>query len=145
MGDQHGSDPRTPVSVGLTQVQADIGGLVDFRSFIGRELDLNLRPIVPVISEDHRHGAAWAGHVPSQAVFDARMRYYQAQQASLSNLARYLTAAEVLIETIHRIITVYREHELDLTGVMHVFSQVIADRDAAQAETHREAHRGGFG
>jgi hypothetical protein len=149
MGEVDGADPHAPRTISPTQIQADIGDLADFRAFVGQELDLNLRPIVPVINEAHLQGAAWAGHVPSQAVFEARMRYYQAQQASLNNLAQYITAAEVLIETIHRIIATYSDHEqasaLDMKGVLEVFTKVAGDRSPASSETRREAHRGGFG
>lgn len=149
MGEADGADPQAPRDTNPTQIQANIGDLADFRTFVGQELDLNLRPIVPVINEAHLQGAAWAGHVPSQAVFEARMRYYQAQQASLNNLAQYINAAEVLIETIHRIIATYRDREdaanLDMKGVLAVFSQVAGERNPADSETGRETHRGGFG
>jgi hypothetical protein len=102
MGETTGADPHAPI-------QSDIGGRVDVRTLVGQGLDLSLRPIVPVINEDHLQGAAWAGPVPSQAVFAARVRYYQAQRASLHNLARYLNAAEALIDTIHRFIAAHRE------------------------------------
>ena len=148
MGEQDGADPQAPRATDPTHIQADIGDLADFRTFVGQELDLNLRPIVPVINEAHLQGAAWAGNVPSQAVFEARMRYYQAQQASLNNLAEYINAAEVLIETIHRIIATYSDRELastlDMNGVATLFGQVLNERTTASDETAREAQRGGL-
>ena len=150
MGEADGADPQAPRATNPTQIQADIGDLADFRTFVGQELDLNLRPIVPVINDAHLQGAAWAGQVPSQAVFEARMHYYQAQQASLNNLAQYINAAEVLIETIHRIIATYSDREqaatLDMDGVMAVFAKVARERgNPDRSETDREAHRGGSG
>ena len=104
---------------------------------------------MPVIGQDHSEGAAWAGHLPGQTTFEARMRYYQAQQTSLNNLGQYILGAEVLIETIYRIIFMYasREHiaSLDLDTVASLFNQVLAERAPVDSETAREAHRGGFG
>lgn len=137
-----------PSQFNPTYVEVDIGGLGDFRSFVSQELDLNLRPGVPDITQDHLQGAAWAGHIPSQSVFEARMRYYQAQQASLNNLGHYITTAEVLIETIHRIMAAYsdREHAstLDMDTVNTIFGQAHRDL-SADPVTDRENHRAGTG
>jgi len=102
MGEEAGAAVPAPTGLNRTRTQQlDLG--------LDQDLDLNRRPIVPVINEDHLRGTALTGRVPNQVVFAARMRYYQAQRASFDNLARYLNAADDLITVMQRMVATHRE------------------------------------
>lgn len=126
-------------------VAADVDTLAEFSAFVASELDQNLRPATDVIAVDQAHGAAWASKVPGQGVFAARMRYFLAQQASLTTLDQYIEASEILIDTIHRIMAVYSGADgqsLDLAAVAKIFGEASRDHKTdAELESDRENRR----
>jgi hypothetical protein len=141
------NEPSLPSSALSLQpvVAADVDTLAEFSAFVAGELDQNLRPATDVIAVDHVNGAAWASKVPGQGVFQARMRYFSAQQTSLTTLDQYIEASEILIETIRRIMAVYSSADgqsLDLAAVAKVFGEASAEHKTdAELETERENRR----
>ena len=145
MGVEDGGDTHVPRDITISHVAADITSLADFQAFVGQQLDDNLKPSIPLIGTNHEDGAAWGRDVPSPTIFDGRIYYHEAQQASLTNLMQYVHASEILIETIHRIMAIYRNSEesatLDLQRVAAIFGEVARRRAPVDTETARENRR----
>ena len=96
----------------LSHVDVDLNGLDDFRTFIARELDANLRPAVDGIAADHRRGVGFGERNVGGNVQAARRRYYESLATSTANLVAYVEASEILIAAIKRITTNYRDSDL---------------------------------
>ena len=148
MGNDHSTDPLTPSSPSppLVPIEVDIDGLQDFRSFLGRELDANLRPGAQGVAFDHLMGPGFGRDIVGLPMRNARERYLQALEASTANLAQYVATAEILIEAIRQVTTQYEAADLRSEEVSHALQtkiQLIADarRITAISETQREHHR----
>jgi hypothetical protein len=98
----------------LSPVEVDLAGLDDFRTFVSRELDANLRPSADTIAVDHRRGVAFGDRHAGPSVQAARYRYQESLATAAANLSAYLDTAEVLIAAIRRIGREYRD--VDLTS-----------------------------
>jgi hypothetical protein len=147
-------DPQAPLQAGPTPIEVDVDGLRDFRDFLVRELDTNLRPGVDAIRNDQAMGARFGiGHAGAQ-VQAARLHYADVLRAASGNLAQYVVAAEILIEAI-RIVTI-NYTDADLAAAANsakVYDELVnalageisrrangVDQEAAH-ETLRELHR----
>jgi hypothetical protein len=137
-------DAQGPVQPVLTPIEVDVDGLRDFRDFLVRELDTNLRPGVDAIRNDHAMGARFGiGHAGAQ-VQAARLHYADVLRAAAENLAQYVVAAEILIEAI-RIVTInYTEADLiaaaNSTKVYDDLTNALAEQISGRAhDTEREA------
>ena len=143
-GDSSGSALGPPS--GPTPIEVDIDGLQDFRSFLGRELDANLRPGAQDVAFDHLMGAGFGRDIVGVPMANARQRYRQALEASTANLAQYVETAEVLIEAIRQVTARYEAADVrseQISTALQLKIQQLADarRIAAISETRREDHR----
>jgi hypothetical protein len=129
----------------LSPVEVDLAELDDFRSFVSRELDANLRPSADTIAVDHRRGVAFGDRHAGTSVQTARFRYQESLATAVANLSAYLDTAEVLIAAIRRIGRDYRDVDLasaagsaavnrELTTAMVVASQTRINALAAARE-----------
>lgn len=123
--DQGGPNGPPPSSPGLTPIEVDIDGLQDFRSFLGRELDANLRPGAQGVALDHLMGPGFGRDIVGVPVADARQRYLEALKASTANLAQYVETAEVLIEAIRQVTSQYQAADLRSEEVSHALQEKI--------------------
>jgi hypothetical protein len=145
--DQGGASGPPQPAPELAPIEVDIDGLQDFRAFLGRELDANLRPGAQHVAFDHLMGPGFGRDVVGVPVADARQRYLQALEASTANLAQYVETAEILIEAIRQVTARYEAADLrseQVSRALHLKIQQIADarRITALSETRREYHRG---
>jgi hypothetical protein len=129
----------------LSPVEVDLAGLDDFRTFVSRELDANLRPSTDTIAVDHRRGVAFGDRHAGPSVQSARNRYQESLATAAANLSSYLDTAEVLIAAIGRIGRDYRDVDLasaagsaavnrELTAAMVAASQARINALAAARE-----------
>jgi hypothetical protein len=138
----------------LTHIDVDVDGLKDFRSFLVRELDANLKPGAQGISNDHGGGAHFGIGNAGVQVQAARKRYADALQASIDNLTQYVAAAEIFIEAIQTVTAKYTEADLSSASKSQAVSkdlfdaleQGVQDRSlaiqtTADQETRRELNR----
>jgi hypothetical protein len=134
----------------LSQVEVDVDGLTDFRTFLGRELDANLRPGAAGIANDHSLGVRFGADNQGVLVGAARERYFQSLAAATANLAAYIEAAEIIIEAVRRVSTAYGEADLSAAATSdrlhHELNQAFiavrtAHNDAQQRELLQETQR----
>jgi hypothetical protein len=106
--------PALPSSANLrlSPVEVDLAGLDDFRAFVSRELDANLRPSADTIAVDHRRGVVFGDRHQGASVRTARYRYEESLATAAANLTAYLETAEILIAAMHRIGRNYRDADL---------------------------------
>jgi hypothetical protein len=155
VGINDGSDGGLPTTaMALAPIDVDIDGLDAFRSFMGRELDTNLRPAVEGINNDHAGGADFGMHNPGDQVQRVRQKYFEALLTTVTNLTTYVNLSEDIIQAISLVVAGYQESDLSSSDSIkkvldeyHVISGArLSDQvQNVTAETHREAHRGGFG
>lgn len=154
MKDRGDDGPQLPLtSMRLTPIEVDVDGLKDFRAFLVRELDTNLRPAAHGIANDHSMGVHFGGLNHGLRVRAARERYRASLEASTSNLAEYIRVAEVLITAIHEVSTTYENTDLSSAAstskinaaladaFTSVTSAPVAEQRAQTQETQRELHR----
>jgi hypothetical protein len=103
---------RPPMT--LTPIDVDVDGLTDFRAFLIRELDTNLKPAADSICSDHGMGAHFGVGNAGTQVQAARKRYAEALEASTKNLATYVSTAEIMIEAIQKVATNYADADLSV-------------------------------
>jgi hypothetical protein len=96
----------------FSPVEVDLAGLDDFRTFVSRELDANLRPSTDTIAVYHRRGVAFGDRHAGSSVRTARYRYQESLATAAANMAAYLQTAEVLITAIRKIARDYRDADL---------------------------------
>lgn len=138
----------------LVPIDVDVDGLEDFRSFLARELDMNLRPAAETIRYDHGTGVHFGIGNAGLRVQAARKRYANALQASCENLAEYIAIAEILIHAIHLVTRDYSEADLSAAArsskvtaiLLGAVAQGFRDREeaanlAVAQETERELYR----
>lgn len=143
----------TPLNV--VPIEVNVDGLNDFRAFLARELDTNLRPAAEGISNDHGMGVHFGVGNEGARIQAARTRYAEALQASYENLAQYIAISEILIEAIRTVTATYSEADLSaasrskaitdtlvnaVSGGIKLHQQAIADE--VEHETQRETRRG---
>jgi len=106
--------PVTPVVTApqLSPVEVDLGGLDDFRAFVSRELDRNLRPAAHGVTADHGRGVGFGDQNIGAAIQAARAHYYETLATATANMTAYVESAEVLIEAIRRVSRNYRDADL---------------------------------
>jgi hypothetical protein len=138
----------TPMT--LAPIDVDVDGLKDFRSFLIRELDTNLKPGAQGITNDHGMGAQFGIDNAGAQVQAARKRYAETLQISLNNLAQYVSTAEILIEAIQTVATKYTDADLsaqaasDAVGrdlLIAVDTAARARDEAIQREADQETQR----
>jgi hypothetical protein len=144
-----GAAMTTAAPLRLSPVEVDLGGLDDFRTFVSRELDANLRPSTDTIAVDHRRGVGFGDRNVGASVQTARRRYYETLATSTANMAGYIQTAEILIDAIRQIARDYRETDLtsaagsaavnrQLTAAMVAAARARADAlDSAQRRAWR--------
>ena len=139
---------RPPMT--LTPIDVDVDGLTDFRAFLIRELDTNLKPAADSICSDHGMGAHFGVGNAGTQVQAARKRYAEALEASTKNLATYVSTAEIMIEAIQKVATMYANVDLSAattySGVgkdlFDALAAGVQDRlDAIQLERDQETRR----
>jgi hypothetical protein len=127
------NDPTTPLpDLNLVPVDVHIDGLDDFRAFLGRELDANLRPGVTTILADHILGVQFGVNIAGTGIQSARSRYHESLQAAATNLSTYVQVAEVLVETLHRVVDKYRESDLSSAAI---FTELATTTDEMKNES----------
>jgi hypothetical protein len=147
-----GNDGEAPqlTSMRLTPIEVDVDGLKDFRTFLVRELDTNLKPGAQGISSDHSMGAHFGAGNAGARVRAAREHYANSLQASTVNLAEYIKTAEVLIDAIHRVAAKYADADLSSAATASkvdqelaaAFTTVTLERsEAARREREHETQR----
>jgi hypothetical protein len=138
----------------LAPIDVNVDSLKEFRSFLARELDTNLRPAAEGIKYDHGTGVHFGIGNAGLQVQAARKRYAHALQASYENLAEYIAIAEILINAIHTVTQQYSEADLSAASrsgeptkmLLEAVGKGIKDRDdamklAVDQETQRELRR----
>ena len=148
-GDDGEGKRFTPMQ--LTPIDVDVAGLKEFRSFLARELDTNLRPAAQRISNDHSLGARFGALNQGVHVRAAHDLYDAALKASTNNLAEYVMVAEVLIVAIHEVATKYTDADLSAAASVDKVKAALTDafnnadlnkaRLEAEHETQRETNR----
>ena len=129
----------------LSPVEVDLGGLDDFRTFVSRELDANLRPSADTIMVDHRRGVGFGDRNVGASIQAARRRYYETLTTSAANMSAYVDTAEILINAIRRVAHDYRDVDLasaagsatvnrELTAAMVAANQARLDAMIAARE-----------
>jgi hypothetical protein len=136
----------------LTPIDVNVEGLKDFREFLVRELDTNLKPGAQGIDNDHSMGVHFGALNQGVQVRAARDRYEASLRASTGNLAEYVMVAEVLIAAIHVATTKYADADLSaaasvdkikaaLTEAFNTATNERADVIKRADETQRELYR----
>jgi hypothetical protein len=136
----------------LTPIDVNVEGLKDFREFLVRELDTNLKPGAQGIDNDHSMGVHFGALNQGVQVHAARDRYEASLRASTGNLAEYVMVAEVLIAAIHAATTKYADADLSaaasvdkikaaLTEAFNTATNERADAIKREDETQRELYR----
>jgi hypothetical protein len=123
----------------LTAVDVDIDGLLDFRTFLGRELDANLRPGVAGIANDHSLGVRFGADNVGFQVNAAKQRYFDSLVASTANLAAYIEAAEIIIEAIRRVIAAYGDADLSAEATSQRLNRELNQAFIAVRTAHEQA------
>ncbi len=144
LGEGAESLPHTDLK--LTHVEVDVDGLNEFRSFLGRELDTNLRPGVLGINNDHSVGVGFGQRNIGLQVQAARATYHESLRTSTANLTEYVEASEILIDAINRVATKYGETDLSSAAnsarVAAELSAAFSEAQSAKmAERERETQR----
>ena len=152
---EHDDDPASPQSaVGVTHIDVDVSGLNDFRGFLVRELDTNLKPGSQGIANDHGLGVQFGVRNVGVHVQVARQRYHESLQNATSNLTAYVETAEIIIDALHRVAAKYTAADLSSAGSAAridtalsaaatdaITARNAADQHANDLETQRERHR----
>jgi hypothetical protein len=148
-GDDREAPQPTPTP--LPRLDVHVDGLKDFRAFLVRELDTNLKPTAQGISNDHSMGARFGLLSQSLHVRAARERYDASLRASTNNLAEYVMVAEVLIAAIHEVVAKYTDADLSAAASVDKVNVALTEalnnadlvkaRLEAEHETDRESHR----
>jgi hypothetical protein len=142
-GDEGGADLTT------APIRVDVDGLADFRTWLGRELDANLRPGADAILNDHTMGVRFGQRNAGPQLRAARETYAASLTASMTNLGEYVNASEVLIDAIRQAVANYRSADLSAADSSRILSDILAgvfaQRDTGAidqaSETRREQHR----
>jgi hypothetical protein len=130
-------------------IDVNVDGLKDFRAWLGRELDANLRPGAHGILNDHLMGVRFGWRNAGTHVAAARQRYADSLEASTANLVQYVNASEVLIDAILQVVTNYRASDLSATDSSKILTDILggvfAGRNSPDvdrsSEDRREQHR----
>jgi hypothetical protein len=149
-GDDGQGQRFTPMQ--LTPIDVNVEGLKDFREFLVRELDTNLKPGAQGIGNDHSMGVHFGALNQGVQVRAARDRYEASLRASTGNLAEYIKVAEVLIAAIHEATTKYADADLSAAAsvdkvkaaLTDAFNTATNERDDANKrkdDTQRELYR----
>lgn len=145
--------PLQPTPLHLAPIDVDVDGLRDFRTFLLRELDTNLRPAAHGIVNDHSMGVHFGAANQGINVRLARDRYDRSLKASTANLAEYISVAELLATVIHEVSTRYTDADLSSSASVGKLNDVLAAAFNAAAsqptveqleqaqETQRELNR----
>jgi len=130
-------------------IDVNVDGLKDFRAWLGRELDANLRPGAEGIVNDHSMGVRFGWRNAGRQVAIARQRYADSLEASTANLVQYVNASEVLIDAIRQVVTNYRASDLSAADSSQILTEVLGGVFAGRtspavdqaSEDRREQHR----
>jgi hypothetical protein len=130
----HDTEPvvPSPADLPLVPLEVDLAGLGDFRSFVLREVDANLRPCSDTIAADHRRGVGFGDQINRGGIKVARERYKETLAMATANMAAYIETAERLIDTIHHVMRTYSDADLaSATGSTAVNRELTAAMEAA--------------
>lgn len=129
----------SPADLPLVPLEVDLAGLNDFRGFVSREIDANLRPCSDTIAADHRRGVGFGDRIRRGDIEVARQRYKETLAMSTANMAAYIETAEQLIDTIRRVMRDYSDADLaSAAGSTAVNRELTAAMEAA-GEARMEA------
>lgn len=143
VGDQSGDPDIAFQDFDVAAIQVDVDSLKDFRSFLGRELDANLRPGAERVKQEHLMGAGFAHDIVSDSVQAVRAHYGDQLWTAINNLAAYIETSEVFIEAIQRVVARYEVADLRSEEVSKALIEQIAQVTASrQYRTATEHHLG---
>jgi hypothetical protein len=122
----------SPADLPLVPLEVDLAGLNDFRGFVSREVDANLRPCSDTIAADHRRGVGFGDQLNRGGIEVARKRYEETLAMSTANMAAYIETAEHLIDTIRHVMRKYSDADLaSAAGSAKVNHELTAAMEAA--------------
>jgi hypothetical protein len=121
----HQSDGGTPV-----EVKVDLDGLGGFKTFLSKELQLNIEPIGNQIIAGHNLGIGFGPNYQSEQVSMAQLKYSEQVSQSSDNMQKYIQFVQVLVETIQLVIEKYIDSDMTADDMMNIIQNKL---NAAEA------------
>ena len=97
-----------PPPTGVQQIRVDIGSLTSFGTFMRRELDESLSPMMHRVTPALTNGNLIGTRLPSNDLRTLNARHGECLDAMTSQLSAYATALAVISDATHAIAQEYR-------------------------------------